>query len=119
MSDPGQGCGVGVSMVGRGDGCGVGEGMVGVGDGCGVDEGMVGLGDGCGVDGEGSGVGTIRGLATGGRGRHPAEVVLVLGPVGVGASSFRASGIGGCTRSIACTAVRTSVMSLWSSVPTG
>ena len=119
MSDPGQGCGVGGGMVGRGDECGIGEGMVGVGDGCGVDEGMVGLGDGCGVDGEGWGVGTTRRVVTGGRRRHPVGVVLMLGPAGVAASSFGASGMGGCTRSRRCTAVSTSVMSLWSSVPTG
>ena len=103
MSDPRQGHGVGGGMVGRGDGCGMGEGMVGLGDGCGVDAGMVGLGDGCKVDGEGSGVGTTRGVATGGREGHPAKAVLVLGPsivlgpAGVAASSFGASGMGGCT----------------------
>ena len=131
MSDPGQGSGVGGGMVGQGDGCGVGEGMVGVGagcglgegmvavgNGCGVDEGMVGLGDACGVDGEGSGVGTSRGVATGRR-DHPAGTVLVLGPVGIATSSIGASGIRGWTRVIACAAVSTSVMSLWSSVPTG
>ena len=147
-SDPGQGSGVGGGMVGQGDGCGVGEGMVGVGarcglgeeivgvgagcglgegmvavgdgcrDGCGVDEGMVGLGDACGVDGEGSGVGTSRGVATGRR-DHPVGAVLVLGPVGIAASSIGASGIGGWTRVIAYAAVSTSEMSLWSSVPTG
>ena len=99
--------------------------MVGLEDGCGVDEGMVGLGDGCGVDGEGSGVGTTRGVATSGRKGHLAGAVLLLGPsvvlkpVGVAASSFRASGIEACACSIACTDVSTSIMSLWSSVPTG
>ena len=116
---------MGEGMVGRGDGCGMGEGMVGIRDGYGVDEGMVGLGDGCGVDEEGSGVRTTRGVATGGREGHPAEAVLmlgpsiVLGPAGVAASSFESSGMGGCTQSRRCTAVSTSVMSLWSSVPTG
>ena len=138
ISDPVQRCGVGGGMVGRGDGCGMGEGMVGLGNGCGVDEGIVGLGngcgvdegivglgEGCGVDGEGSGVGTTQGVATSGREGHPAgaELVLgpsvVLGPTGVAASSFRPSGMGGCTQSRRCTAVRTSVMSVWSSVPTG
>ena len=125
MSNPGQGCGVGGGMVGVGDGCGIGERMVGVRDGCGVDEGMVGLGDGCGVDGEGWGVGTIRGVAIGRRERHSVGAVLVLGPsvvlgpAGVAASSFRPSGMGGCTRSRKCTAVSTLVMSLWSSMPTG
>ena len=125
ISDPGQRCGVGGRMVGRGDGCGMGEGMVGLGNGCGVDEGIVGLGDGCGVDGEGSGVGTTQGVATSGREGHPAEADLVLGPsvvlgpAGVAASSFRPSGMGGCTQSRRCTAVRTSVMSVWSSVPIG
>ena len=125
ISDPGQRCGVGGGMVGRGDGCGMGEGMVGLGNGCGVDEGIVGLGDGCGVDGEGSGVGTTQGVATSGREGHPAgnELVLgpsvVLGPAGVAASSFRPSGMGGCTQSRRCTAIRTSVMSVCSSVPTG
>ena len=86
---------------------------------------MVGRGDGCGVDGEGSGVGTTRGVATGGREGHPAGAVLVLGPsvvlgpAGVATSSLGASGIGGGTRSIACTAVSTSVMSWWSSELTG
>ena len=98
--------------------------MVGLGDGCGVDEGMVGLGDGCMMDLEGLGVGTTRRVATGGRGQHLAGAVLVLGPsvalgpIGVAASSFGASRIGGCTRSIACIAVSTLVMSLWSSMPT-
>ena len=125
ISDPGQRCGVGGGMVGRGDGCGMGEGMVGLGNGCGVDEGIVGLGDGCGVDGEGSGVGTTRGVARSGREGHPAGAELVfgpsvvLGPVGVVASSFRPSGMRGCTQSRRCTAVRTSVMSVWSSVPNG
>ena len=124
MSDLGQGRGVGRGIVGRGDVCGMGKGMVGIRDGCGVDEGMVGLGDGCEVDGEGSGVGTTRGVATGGREGHPAEAVLVLGPsvllrpAEVVASSFGALGMGGCTRSRRCIAVNTSVMSLWSSVPT-
>ena len=112
-------------MVGQGDGCRMGEGMVGLGDGCGVDEGMVGLEDGCGVDGEGSRVGTTRGVATGRREGHWAGAVLllepsvVLRPAGVAASSFGASRMGGCTQSRRCTAVSTSVMSLWSSVPTG
>ena len=103
----------------------MGEGMVGLGDGCGVDEGMVGLEDGCGVDGEGSRVGTTRGVATGRREGHWAGAVLllkpsvVLRPAGVAASSFGASRMGGCTQSRRCTAVSTSVMSLWSSVPTG
>ena len=103
----------------------MGEGMVGLGNGCGVDEGIVGLGDGCGVDGEGSGVGTTRGVATSGRDGHlaRAEFMLgpsvVLGPAGVVASSFGPSGMGGCTQSRRCTAVRTSVMSVWSSVPIG
>ena len=138
MLDPGQRCEVGGGMVGRGDECGMGEGMVGIGDGCrvdegmvglrdgcGVDEGMVGLGDGCGVDGEGWGVGITRGVAIGKRERHPVGAVLmlgpsvVLGPIGVATSSFGASGMGGCTRSRKCTAVSISVMSLWSSVPTG
>ena len=125
MSDPRQGCGVGGGMVGRGDGCGMGEAMVELGDGCGVDEGMVGLEDGCGVDGEGSRVGTTRGVATGRREGHSAGAVLLLGPsvvlrpAGVAASSFGASGMGGYTQSRRCTAVSTSVMSLWSSVPTG
>ena len=119
------GCGMGEGMVGRGDGCGMGEGMVGIRDGCGVDEGMVRLGDGCGVDGEGSGVRTTQGVATGGREGHPAGVVLVLGPsvvlgpAGVDASSFGSSRMGSCTQSRRCTPVSTSVMSLWSSVPTG
>ena len=125
ISDLGQGCGVGGGMVGRGDGCGMGEGMVGIRDGCGVDEGMVRLGDGCGVDTEGSRVRTTRGVATGRRGGDPVGTVfvlgpsVVLGPAGVAASSFGSSGIGGCTQSRRCTAVSTSVMSLWSSVPTG
>ena len=125
MSYPGQGCGEGEGMVGRGDGCGMGEGMVGLGDGCGVDEGMVGLEDGCGVDGEGSRVGTTRRVATGRQEGHSARAVLLLGPsvvlrpTRVAASSFGASGMGGCTQSRRCTAVSTSVMSLWSSVPTG
>ena len=125
MSDPRQGCGVGGGMVGQGDGCGMDEGMVGIRDGCGVDEGMVGLGDGCGVDGKGSGVRTTRGIAIVRREGHPAGAVLVLGPLtvlglaGVAASSFGSSGMGGCTQSRRCTAVSTSVMSLWSSVPTG
>ena len=112
MSNPGQGCGVGGEMVGRGDGCGMGEGMVG-------------LGDGCGVDGEGWGVGTTRGVAIGRREGHSAKAVLVLGPsvllwpTGVAASSFGASGMGGYRRSRRCTAVSTSIMSLWSSVLTG
>ena len=99
--------------------------MVGRGDGYGMGEGMVGLGDGCGVDGEGSGVGTTRGVATSGRDGHlaRAEFMLgpsvVLGPAGVVASSFGPSGMGGCTQSKRCIAVSTSVMSLWSSVPTG
>ena len=99
--------------------------MVGLGDGCGVDEGMVGLGDGCMMDGEGLGVGTTRRVATGGRGQHLAGAVLVLGPsvalgpIGVAASSFGASGSEGRTQPITCTAVSTSVMSWWSSVPTG
>ena len=37
----------------------------------------------------------------------------------VAASSFGVSGFGGCIRPISCTASSTSVMSLWSSVPTG
>ena len=125
ISDPGQGYGVGGGMVGQGDGCGMDEGMVGIRVGCGVDEGMVGLGDGCGVDGKGSGVRTTRGIATVRREGHPAGAVLVLGPLtvlglaGVAASSFGSSGMGGCTQSRRCTAVSTSVMSLWSSVPTG
>ena len=112
ISDPGQRSGVGGGMVGQGDGCGMGERMVG-------------LGNGCGVDGEGSGVGTTRGVARSGREGHPAgaELVLrpsvVLGPAGVAASSFGPSGMRGCTQSMRCTAVRTSVMSVWSSVPTG
>ena len=103
----------------------MGEGMVGIRDGCGVDEGIVGLGDGCGVDGERSGVRTTLGVATGRQEGHSARAVLLLGPsvvlrpVGVAASSFGASGMGGCTQSRRCTAVSTSVMSLWSSVPTG
>ena len=117
MVGVGAGCGLGEEIVGVGAGCGLGEGMVAVGDGCRVDEGMVGLGDACGVDGEGSGVGTSRGVATGRR-DHPAGAVLVLGPVGIAASSIGASGIGGWTRVIAYTAVSTLVMS-WSSMPTG
>ena len=97
----------------------MGEGMVGIRDGCGVDEGMVRLGDGCGVDIEGSRVRTTRGVATGRREGDPVGTVFVLGPAGVAASSFGSSGIGGCTQSRRCTAVSTSVMSLWSSVPTG
>ena len=97
----------------------MGEGMVGIRDGCGVDEGMVRLGDGCGVDTEGSRVRTTRGVATGRREGDPVGTVFVLGPAGVAASSFGSSGIGGCTQSRRCTAVSTSVMSLWSSVPTG
>ena len=99
--------------------------MVGLGDGCGVDEGMVGLGDGCMVDGEGLGVGTTRRVAIGGRGQHLAGAVLVLGPsvalgpVGVVASSFEPSGMGGCTQSRRCITVSTSLTSLWSSMPTG
>ena len=125
MSDLGQRCGVGGGMVGRGDGCGMGEGMVGLGDGCGVDEWIVGLRDGCGVDGEGSGVGTTQGVATSGRKGHPARAELVLGPLvvlgpaGVVASSFEPSGMGGCTQSRRCITVSTSLMSLWSSMPTG
>ena len=124
MEGLGDSCGVGKGMVGLRDGCEVGEGMVGLGDGCGVDEGMVGLGDGCGVDGEGSGVGTTRGVATDGQEGHPARAVLVLGPLvvlgpaGVAASSFEALGMGGRTQSKRCTTVSTSVMSLWSFVPT-
>ena len=120
----GDECELGERMVRVGDGCGMGEGMVGVGDGCGVDEGMVGLGDGCGVDGEGWGVGTTQGIAIGKREGHPVGAVLVLGPsvvlglAEVATSSFGASGMGGCTRSRKCTAVNTSVMSLWSFVPT-
>ena len=112
-------------MVGRGDGCGMGEGMVGLGDGCGVDEWIVGLRDGCGVDGEESGVGTTQGVATSGRKGHPARAELVLGPLvvlgpaGVVASSFEPSGMGGCTQSRRCITISTSLMSLWSSMPTG
>ena len=84
-----------------------------------ADEGMVGLGDGCGMDGEGWGVGTTQGVAIGRREGHPARVVLVLGPAGVATSSFGASGMGGCTQSMRCTAVSISVMSLCSSVPIG
>ena len=104
---------------------GVGGRMSNLGQGCGVGGGMVGLRDGCGVDGEGSRVGTTRGVATGRREGHSAGAVLLLGPsvvlrpAGVAASSFGASGMGGCTQSRRCTAVSTSVMSLWSSVPTG
>ena len=117
--------GVGGQISDPGQRCGVGGGMVGQGDGCGVDEGIVGLGNGCGVDGEGSGVGTTRGVATSGQEGHPtgAELVLgpsvVLGPAEVATSLFGPSGMGGCTQSKRCTAVRTSVMSVWSSVPTG
>ena len=77
------------------------------------------------MDGEGLGVGTTRGVETGRREGHPAGAVLVLGPsvvpgpAGVAASSFEASGMGSCTQSRRCTAVSTSIMSLWSSVPTG
>ena len=120
----GDGCGMGEGMVGVGDGCRVDEGIVGLGDGCRVDEGMVGLRDGCEVDGEGWGVGTTQGIAIGKREGHPVGAVLVLGPsvvlglAEVATSSFGASGMGGCTRSRKCTAVNTSVMSLWSFVPT-
>ena len=72
-----------------------------------------------GVDGEGWEVGTTRGVAIGKREGHPVGAVLVLGPAGVATSSFGASGMGGCTQSRKCTTVSTSVMSLWSSVPTG
>ena len=71
------------------------------------------------------GVGTTYGIAIGRRDGHSVGVVLVLGPLvvlgsaRVATSSFRASGMGGCTRSRKCTAVSTLVMSLWSSVPTG
>ena len=125
MVGVGDGCGMGEGMVGVGDGYGVDEGMVGLGDRCRVNEGMVGLGDGCGVDTEGSRVRTTRGVATGRRGGDPVGTVfvlgpsVVLGPAGVAASSFGSSGIGGCTQSRRCTAVSTSVMSVWSSVPTG
>ena len=121
----GSDCGVGGRMSDPGQRCGVGGGMVGLGDGCGVDEWIVGLRDGCGVDGEGSGVGTTQGVATSGRKGHPAraELVLgpsvVLGPAGVVASSFEPSGMGGCTQSRRCITVSTSLMSLWSSMPTG
>ena len=124
MVGVGDGCGMGEGMVGVGDGYGVDEGMVGLGDGCRVDEGMVGLRDGCEVDGEGWGVGTTRGVAIGRQEGHPVGAVLMLGssvllgPAGVATFSFGASGMGGCTRSRKCTAVNTSVMSLWSFVPT-
>ena len=63
---------------------------------------MVGLRDGCGVDGEGLGVGTTRGVAIGKQEPRLAGAMLVLGLSIVGAarvaaSSFGASGIGGCT----------------------
>ena len=121
MVGQGVGCGMGEGMVGLGNGCGVDEGIVGQGNGCRVDEGIVGLGNGCGVDGEGSRVGTTRRVATGRQEGHSARAVLLLGPsvvlrpTRVAASSFGASGMGGCTQSRRCTAVSTSVMSLWSS----
>ena len=99
--------------------------MVGQGDGCGMGEGMVGIRDGCGVDGKGSGVRKTRGVATGRQEGHSVRAVLVLGPsvvlgpAGVVASSFGPSGMGDCTQSRRCITVSTSLMSLWSSMPTG